>query len=405
MLTPYRLTPTSAEISGNTSSCAISLSSQFSLSNNVQPAYALGQSIGQMLGTCDQYGQPTEFSYPLDRFVNYIYGKCTDLVKSASRIPEKIHASYALVLHAFIKSKNNEASLSTTINTQTNTESLISERIDAALLRMQAEIVTFRLAIQDAIDAARAKEKPLLLLLGESHFSLDSALMETLILQITSELDGFPFQHVFTEHFESDIYQLPDNIPYPIVLLGQMMHALQKKKIPMDLATCDIFETQKPEVCQIIDTDQITSGKPIHLDNVTSVSSMKKRNQVMAHVMNAFKHYGNAIAVVGRDHLFGIMTETTLNESYHVVPVTLSSHMLDATFKPHAPNENSLCEDAYQEACFNYIFDKNVLQLAPTLGFSEFFTEPYPSENIIQKTKQAALDSRQANRLRIDSQR
>jgi hypothetical protein len=313
MLNPYGLTPSAAEISGNTSSCAISLSSQVSLSSNIQPAYALGQSIGQMLGTCDQYGQPTEFSYPLDRFVNYVYGKCTDLVKSASSIPEKIHASYALVLHAFINTKNNETSLSTTINANTHTEDVISERINAALLRMQPEIVTFRLAIQHAIDAAREKGKPLLLLLGESHFSLDSALMEALILQITTELDGFPFQHVFTEPFESDIYQLPDNIPYPIVLLEQIMHALQKKKIPMDLATCDIFEKQKPEVCEIIDTDQIASGKPINLDNVTSVSGMKKRNQVMAHVMNAFKYYGNAIAVVGRDHLFGIMTETTLS--------------------------------------------------------------------------------------------
>lgn len=403
MLNPYGLTPSSAEIIGNTSSCAISLSSQFNLSSNVQPAYALGQSIGQLLGTCDQYGQPTPFSYPLDRFVNYIYRKCTDLVKNVFSIPEKIHARYALVQHAFIKTKHNETSLSTAINAQTNTEDIISERINAALLRIQSQIVTFRLEFQNAIDIARAKGKPLLLLIGESHYSLDSALMETLILHITTELDGFPFQHVFTEPFESDIYQLPDNIPYPIVLLEKMMHALQKKKIPMDLATCDIFETKKPEVCQIIDTDKITSGKPIHIDNVTSVSGMKKRNQVMAHVMNAFKHYGNAIAVVGRDHLFGIMTETTLTEFYHVVPVTLSSHMLDATFKQYAPDENSLCENAYQESCFNYIFDKNVLQLTPTLGFSEFFTEPYPSEAIIQKTKQAALNARQTNRLRIDS--
>jgi hypothetical protein len=86
------------------------------------------------------------------------------------------------------------------------------------------------------------------------------------------------------------------------------------------------------------------------------------------------------------------------------VPVTLSSHMLDTTFKQYAPDEISLCEDAYQEACFNYIFDKNVLQLAPALGFSEFFSEPYPSEHIIQKTKQAAFDSRQANRLGFDNQ-
>lgn len=356
------------------------------------PAYMIGQGIGQMLGTCDEYGRPTELSYPLDRFVNYIYTKYRSVVAISSNILNKIprKTKWPLSQHSVEEMTISEHALATLDREAVDSEKKITEYIDSVLMEMRPHFIKFRLKIQKAINESIINGKPLLILIGEHHYSLNSTLMEALILNMLSSFNDFEFQNIYTESFEKNIYGAPEGKPYPYLVIEQMAQLLGKTKIPIDLATCEIFEPS-PEACGHIDYHELMSGGTISLKNVTSASGMQKRNQVMTYVMNTLKQKGNAVAIVGQDHLFGIMTETTLNEHYHIVPITLepNAQFLNHTYRDI--HENFECEMKYRLSCFHYLKSNEVLQLTSELGLEESNQYSYASELIIEKTKKTAL--------------
>ncbi|MFO1259410.1 MAG: hypothetical protein U1E78_13505 [Gammaproteobacteria bacterium] len=362
------------------------------------PGYAIGQAIGDILGTCDEYGRPTESSYPLDRLTNFIHTKYQNILAGTSSFLKKMKG-----LSQILGSSSAEYGVEETLPSESAIECfdrekhhssiMISERIDSALDRMKPLLLKFRLEIQKAINDSIINGKPLLILIGEHHYSPDSALMEAFIINLLNTFDDFQYQTIFTESFETDIYGLHEGMPHPNEIVEQLAERLNKLTVPMDLGTCKLFKTS-PDICEYIDYSELMNGSSITLQNVTSASGMKKRNQIMTNVMNTLRGNGNAVAIVGQYHLFGLMNETTLQEHYHVVPIALDSNACFMSHRSQDNLEDVHCEFEYRFSCFEYLTGGEALQLDSELGLDEYINHPYSSDVIIEKTKRAAMDIR-----------
>lgn len=192
--------------------------------------------------------------------------------------------------------------------------------------------------IDDAMRKARQCNMPFMILIGENHESLRSALIEALTLHIASE--KFALKTLLTESFFMKYYQEQtlfverfNNFELvPPKIIEVLANQLQLKKVLMDYASCGHFVSNglatEPEECDDIEDLYRTPHYP------GSKLGIKKRDEVMVDV--AIKaNVNDTVAIVGVAHLSGMLKETPLTDIYHVLPIdtyldyALSNHYLD----------------------------------------------------------------------------
>lgn len=172
-------------------------------------------------------------------------------------------------------------------------------------------IVSIKEAILAQKKIALKKNKPLLILLGESHRKLLSYFMEIIIILIAKEI--LSIKNIMLEIDKDDLknyakagsIKLPPNSFY-------LYHFL--KELNLNIKAID-------------------SGTDLaNLYWNISPAGVKFRNNEMCKNIQVYSHEKDAIAIVGSDHLFGLMHETKLSKYFHIFPINITPNNLKSVY-------------------------------------------------------------------------
>lgn len=172
----------------------------------------------------------------------------------------------------------------------------------------------FSLAIDAAKERATEHNKPLLILVGETHLQLNSLLNTAKILNIAKNKLDMTF--ALTESFISSCYD--DETAKFIMLQEKMIAHFKLNKVPMDYALCSSFKLCYLN-CQSIESyyPQISHGTS------SQHSSMVIRDKVMASFATQFRT--DIVAIVGAYHLQGLMASNDLINTFEILSINVHS--------------------------------------------------------------------------------
>ena len=187
----------------------------------------------------------------------------------------------------------------------------------------QHDDITLR--IRQAKDQANEEKKPLLILLGENHLSRSSAVLESLILKIAS--NDLSIDTLFSETFFYSLYERHFMSSFPVYMAERSAKDLNMLKIPMDLAVCEMFAVPDHEGCA-----KKAQYPQVELKDASHEKGMKTRNQVMAAVIIKSTPRKDVLAIVGAEHLYGLLEQTNLKAHFHILPVNVVPHARIACF-------------------------------------------------------------------------
>lgn len=179
--------------------------------------------------------------------------------------------------------------------------------------------------IDSAKKQAELAKKPLLILIGENHCSINSLVIESLIIDIA--VKKLSIKEVFTE---AEIMGFHDTLS----VIGETLPAIsiQKKLNSMGITQTAIdipksfWKRTFPLALPLAIFDLL--GKPFGLESglLSEISyrlseeGVKDRNTHMA--KNSIKtELSDKIGIVGAYHLFGLIKETELTDHYYVLPI------------------------------------------------------------------------------------
>lgn len=359
--------------------------------------YYFGSNIGKLIGTVGPNGEDTPNSYPLDRFVNYLsnsIGSIAQSIKNASFFDLYKRSSNDLNENAVIfetpelalaekKEVTKDSSSASSSSTQSVGSYLFMQdiEIDREISNLYAKL---KPEITKAYDEAIANKKPLLIIIGENHGSIDSAIIEILVKKIYSDLAIV--DKIFTEALPYSFYvdgnikkcnELNDpsddkninacikNLKIHIPSIYFLETEAKKDNIeltPIDLARCEEYKKMgyEAEVCGETNTYKQAKKRKDDLDDK---QFMMDRNAVMAEVIlkNTFK---NAIAVVGSGHLFGLSEETELKKHFHLLLIDAGYNNYPTISACHY--RDKLAENwdkGYHYSCANFVCESGILSL------------------------------------------
>lgn len=378
----------------NTSICDLNQAYSSEGISNPNLGYQLGAKLGNLLGTCDKYGQITESSYSLDRYVDYVYQQKSVFSNIFTRASEKVTNFFKKLTNSVFFDIDKERD-SNVMNLEID---LLTEIMKQVALH---DLSDFRQDILNIISSslkrAEAKNKPLLILLGETHGRMSTSLLESFILYLSSQLPNLSLSNVFTEAFDANFYEQPEYSVDPCNVVEKVIEHLGLTKIQMDLAACQIFKPDIPKVCEVIDYEKLMSG--VIIDSVEKAKlkeGLKKRNQIMTEVMIAFKNDGNAIAIIGKAHLYGIMQETKLQDYYHVVPILVGPNLdFDRTI-----TKKQICEKEYYKMCKNYYLKDPSVTNFYSLPYFDFVMPICKSQDIMQVACEASHSNKDSEKIK-----
>lgn len=200
----------------------------------------------------------------------------------------------------------------------------------------------FSKIIDHAFLAAKKNEKPLLILLGESHYSIDISLInELILLKLLSE--KFKLDTIMTEasskKFGSKYQDYSCMTESGDIIISdhveEAMTSLNITKKPIDFflfneTKIDLLE----QACLNIHdnssclklNEEIKKIKEIDYSTENIIQDLPKRNHVMADIMiRAPKKNIPILAIVGAHHLYGLINESELPQHYHILAIDVSS--------------------------------------------------------------------------------
>ncbi|MBS0290603.1 MAG: hypothetical protein JSS07_11295 [Proteobacteria bacterium] len=164
---------------------------------------------------------------------------------------------------------------------------LLSEKIEAGRLK------------------ARLNNKPLMILVGEGHYSYNSAVVNALTLLLAKQKLGI--KSFFTERVKFEYKEAHTGLISKMLLL--LKEKLDIKQIFIDCGYLSLFESKCEEYEQLQEFD--------------TVFSIRYRNKIMAKMMVAFEPKEDSVAIVGDYHLYGLaIEETALREHYEIVSIS-----------------------------------------------------------------------------------
>lgn len=191
-----------------------------------------------------------------------------------------------------------------------------------------------RISLEKSI--ALGKNKPLLILIGESHYDLREYFIELMIVQLASQY--FSIQKLMLEQSRASISTIRkcESLYKQLGSHGNMQslyYFLSKNKMM----------TMFP-----IDEGKKSAG---HEWNITP-EGVRKRNKVMCSTAKVRANGDDAVAIVGFNHLHGLLNETELSEHFHVFTINIA---------PKKDNINF--QTIYANVCHSFAFSDQILQL------------------------------------------
>jgi ankyrin repeat protein len=256
--------------------------------------FSVGAWIGKAIGTVDEYGQPTEYSYPLDRLAEFLYFKAQlgyEILSTAWQITfsHKQHFSqtYGITIN------NNESKVIKKIFPEL--KQVLQEQhkdipnLEHSLIKKRFSDYFFYLekTILNAHELAQLSGKELLILVGESHVSDSEDYIEHMILYIARRLGVINFYH------EHDVQiDLNGNIRCDINFVdGGIIDIETAQKYRMEYFPIDLNRS---------------SDNDGSLSSSISKEGMLRRNKGMIEILN--RHAKAGVAIVGGNHLIGLST-------------------------------------------------------------------------------------------------
>lgn len=183
---------------------------------------------------------------------------------------------------------------------------------------------------------ALGKNKPLLILIGESHYDLREYFIELMMVQLVSQY--FSIKKLMLEQSRTSISTIrkSENLYKQLGSHGSMQslyYFLSKNKMM----------TMFP----------IDEGKKVdgHEWNITP-EGVRNRNKVMCQTAQIRANGNDAVAIVGFNHLHGLLNETELLEHFHVFAINVSLKKDDINF-----------QTLYANVCHKFAFSDQIFQL------------------------------------------
>ncbi|MCS5710606.1 hypothetical protein [Candidatus Berkiella aquae] len=176
------------------------------------------------------------------------------------------------------------------------------DRDKEQLLRLYNEIAKHK-----AI--AQSKEKRLLVLVGESHHSLNSYYVELIIMIFAKEL--FSIKDLLLELDKTKIESFK-----------RSKHVYENSNMGHGNMQSLFYMNDKEKFAHIIPIDLSSSENKFQ--NIT-LQGVRKRNEMMSKTANTMTKR-DAVGIVGFNHLYGLLCETKLPECFHVVTINTSNH-------------------------------------------------------------------------------
>lgn len=202
--------------------------------------------------------------------------------------------------------------------------------------KLDKKIAYFHNAISKFIESsakqARASHKPLMIVVGEHHYSVHSAFVEALLLIVAKE--EINIKKLFTEANFIFYYNKKGTHIDPLLTSEYLCHILDIEKIFVDFIGVKILESQGSFVA---------ASNPAR--NIRDNSMVNQINQHPAEP---------AVFIVGAAHLSHILTHVDLNKKYHVVGINTFPQSIDTSI--------------YKL--------KNVYHLFHNAGIEDFFNPP-----------------------------
>ncbi|HET9843339.1 MAG TPA: hypothetical protein VFP93_01610 [Gammaproteobacteria bacterium] len=195
--------------------------------------------------------------------------------------------------------------------------------------KLDNDMVDLYKFLERKIEAAKRKadknRKPLMILIGENHYSPHSALVQSMILTIAKE--KLCMHSILTESFFESAYTTlhAKSILTPSLLIEEQAKKMNLTKIPLDYALCRFLEERKPE-CPMNTPNECKTN--VLYDQVSSPMTNEAlfvRNKVMANVALHAK-VNETVTIVGGGHLKGLIEDTALKENYELLPINSFFH-------------------------------------------------------------------------------
>ncbi|MBS0288990.1 MAG: hypothetical protein JSS07_02985 [Proteobacteria bacterium] len=223
--------------------------------------------------------------------------------------------------------------------------------------------------LQAEINKSIKKNLKLLVLIGETHHTKFSYVVERMFCLIAQHLNYF--DGLLLEKDKIGDYELTQENRWS--RLTKMVKEKNLKVIPIDLAhNGPVLTDEKSQ------ENGNMSAKSIY-EWAMSTEGMKHRNEVMADT--TIKNQAHYLGVVGADHLYGLEKETNLKEYFHITSINATmrekygdkyaKYLLQASNQ--AGNEfldamvNSSHGDGYNKICREFYNSNQAIQMGAFL--------------------------------------
>lgn len=202
-------------------------------------------------------------------------------------------------------------------------------------------IAEMKKKILAAKQIALNKKQPLLILLGEGHMNFSSYYMEIIIILMAREL--LSIKNIMFETDKKGISDFKANAKgtkfhncYPNMFY--LYHFLEKYHLNIQ---------------------PIDSGKNRNNPDWNKLpEGAKFRNNKMSQNLHFFSPNEDRIAVVGFNHLYGLMRETNLSANFHVLPINITPEFESCNLKN------------YSKVCHQFAFGDDVMQFSQKLQYN-----------------------------------
>lgn len=181
--------------------------------------------------------------------------------------------------------------------------------------RIQHDIL---LAKQKSIE----ENKPLLVLMGETHLMINAQLHKMLAIFIANH--QFKIDTLYSEIFSAETLR-KNTTPMMgtiLSLVENFLKELNMSRVSVDGPVCGAFDVLPTEpICKQFDSEKFLRK----YDDVISEKGMKIRNDAMVEEIIKQSAQKDTIALVGADHLYGMLNETNLKEHFTVLALNFSN--------------------------------------------------------------------------------
>ncbi|MBS0289202.1 MAG: hypothetical protein JSS07_04085 [Proteobacteria bacterium] len=226
------------------------------------------------------------------------------------------------------------------------------------------------------LSIATEQGKRLMILIGESHISINSLLVECIIALIC--FNQLQIDTVFLELCKTRLDYLDkegkalgrENIWHSMMTFYQFIKQYHNIKIlPVDLGWNGATNVAGTEFQQ--------APTNVTFDN-SSQKGLEYRDLIISQISDA-KAISHVIEVVGVSHIYDLMNNTTLTNRFHVVPINASGFTKNTQQKEKNKQAYSFWkQDPYEELCIDYYLSDQVHQftLVPRNSIGDSILSP-----------------------------